>query len=277
MLRGDSWDPPGEPILEILMLHGGAQTRHSWDRAAANLVASGYRVVTIDARGHGDSDWSEDGEYSVYSMRDDYHEIIAQLFPGTKPVVVGASMGGLTAKLSLGEHHDTASALVLVDVTPRLEADGIQRIGDFLRSAPNGFDSLDEVADLVAAYQPHRTRPKNTDGLKKNLRQREDGRWYWHWDPRFARNTANREGAKQGTEIFSKMAKNIEVPVLLIKGQHSDIVSEQGVEELKQLIPHAYTHEVSGAGHMVAGDDNAVFLDQLEWFLTEIIRSTNTG
>ncbi|WP_295649389.1 alpha/beta fold hydrolase [uncultured Dietzia sp.] len=272
-LVGEVWEPAapdGAAIDDILMLHGGAQTRHAWARAARRLAGEGYRVTAMDARGHGDSDWDPEGDYDIHRMAEDLEAIIADRFVARRPVIVGASLGGMTAMLSLGSGADVARALVLVDVTPRIEAAGVQRIGEFMRSGFDGFASLDEAADAIAAYQPHRKRPPNTDGLRKNLRLREDGRWHWHWDPRFAGN-ASADNAEIGNAFFETLVPKIQQPTLLIRGSASDIVSDDTVRHLLELLPHAYTMEVPEAGHMVAGDDNAVFLDQLEWFLTEIV------
>ena len=272
-LVGEVWEPAGPDdaaVDDILMLHGGAQTRHAWSRAARRLVGEGYRVTAMDARGHGDSDWDPEGDYDIHRMAEDLEAIIADRFVARRPVIVGASLGGMTAMLSLGSGADVARALVLVDVTPRIEAAGVQRIGEFMRSGFDGFASLDEAADAIAAYQPHRKRPSNTDGLRKNLRLREDGRWHWHWDPRFAGN-ASADNAEIGNAFFETLVPKIQQPTLLIRGSASDIVSDDTVRHLLELLPHAYTMEVPEAGHMVAGDDNAVFLDQLEWFLTEIV------
>lgn len=270
-LVGEVWEPAGDVVLdEILMLHGGAQTRHAWARAARRLSGEGYRVTSMDARGHGDSDWDPEGDYDIHRMSADLEAIVAERFTERRPVIVGASLGGLTAMLSLGSGADVARALVLVDVTPKIEAAGVERIGEFMRSGFNGFASLDEAADAIAAYQPHRKRPPTTDGLRKNLRLREDGRWHWHWDPRFAGN-ASADNAEIGNDFFEKLVPKIQQPTLLIRGGASDIVSDDTVQHLLELLPHAYTMEVPEAGHMVAGDDNAVFLDQLEWFLTEIV------
>lgn len=275
-LVGEVWDPvgadgePAEPREEILMLHGGAQTRHAWTRASRRLSAEGYRVTAMDARGHGDSDWDPDGDYDIHRMAEDLEAIIAERFPTRRPVIVGASLGGMTAMLSLGSGVDVARALVLVDITPKIEAAGVERIGEFMRSGFDGFASLEEAADAIAAYQPHRRRPATTDGLRKNLRLREDGRWHWHWDPRFA-GGASASNAEIGNAFFETLVPQIRQPTLLIRGGSSDIVSDDSVRHLLELLPHAYTMEVAEAGHMVAGDDNAVFLDQLGWFLTEVV------
>lgn len=272
-LVGEVWEPAGPDgaaIDDILMLHGGAQTRHAWTRAARRLAGEGYRVTAMDARGHGDSDWDPEGDYDIHRMAEDLEAIIADRFVARRPVIVGASLGGMTAMLSLGSGADVARALVLVDVTPRIEVAGVERIGEFMRSGFDGFASLEEAADAIAAYQPHRKRPPNTDGLRKNLRLREDGRWHWHWDPRFAGN-ASADNVEIGNAFFETLVPKIQQPTLLIRGSASDIVSDDTVRHLLELLPHAYTMEVPEAGHMVAGDDNAVFLDQLEWFLTEIV------
>lgn len=278
-LVGEVWEPvgpsgePASPVDEILMLHGGAQTRHSWSRAARRLVGEGYRVTAMDARGHGDSDWDPEGDYDIHRMAEDLEAIVEARYPGRPPVIIGASLGGLTAMLSLGTGKEVARALVLVDVTPKIEAAGVARIGEFMRSGFSGFASLEEAADAIAAYQPQRKRPPNPEGLRKNLRLREDGRWHWHWDPRFA-GGASADNAEIGNAFFEKLVPKIQQPTMLIRGSASDIVSDDSVRHLLELLPHAYTTEVQDAGHMVAGDDNAVFLDQLGWFLTEVLASS---
>lgn len=275
-LVGDVWEPSGgpgvEPVDEILMLHGGAQTRYSWNRAARRLATEGYRVTTMDARGHGDSDWDPAGDYDIHRMAEDLEAIVAERFAGRLPVIVGASLGGLTAMLALGTGRDVARALVLVDVTPKIEAQGVERIGEFMRSGLGGFASLEEAADAIAAYQPGRKRPTNVDGLRKNLRLKDDGRWHWHWDPRFV-GGASADNAELGTTFFEKLVPQIVQPTMLIRGGASDIVSDESVRHLLEHLPDAHVHQVDDAGHMVAGDDNAVFLDQLEWFLGEVVGS----
>ena len=276
-LVGEVWEPAGAdgagtPVDEILMLHGGAQTRHSWSRAARRLAGEGYRVTAMDARGHGDSDWDPEGDYDIHRMSADLEVIVAERFPDRRPVIVGASLGGLTAMLALGSGKDVARALVLVDVAPKIEAAGVERIGAFMRSGFDGFASLEEAAELISAYQPHRPRPANPEGLRKNLRLREDGRWHWHWDPRFA-GGASAVNAEVGTAFFETLVPSITQPTMLIRGSASDIVSDESVRHLLELLPHAHTMEVADAGHMVAGDDNAVFLDQLEWVLAGVLGS----
>jgi pimeloyl-ACP methyl ester carboxylesterase len=157
---------------------------------------------------------------------------------------------------------------VLVDVAPRIESAGAARIGDFMRANPDGFASLREVSDAVAAYNPHRERPAGLDGLRKNVRLREDGRWYWHWDPAFLR-PAGSAGPGDARRL-ADAARAVTIPTLLVRGRQSDVLSAEGAAEFLRLVPGARFVDVSGAGHMVAGDDNDIFTREVIEFLSEL-------
>jgi pimeloyl-ACP methyl ester carboxylesterase len=270
-LVGDRWE--GDPSVEgsprgaVVLLHGGGQTRHSWSQTGQRLSADGWTVIAYDTRGHGDSGWSPDGVYTLDALIADLKAVLATL--DTKAVLVGASMGGATSLAAQGEDPDLANALVLVDIVPRIEPEGVRRITGFMRGRPEGFGTLEEVADAVAAYNPQRTRSPNPEGLRKNVRRREDGRWYWHWDPAFL---LGEEDPKRElrTERIVDAARNVRVPTMLVRGRQSDIVSEAGAAELLELIPGARYVDVKDAGHMVAGDDNDVFTDSLAGFLDDV-------
>ena len=267
-LVADRWQPPArvQSRGSIVMLHGGGQTRHSWRKSGATFAQGGWTVLTVDARGHGDSGWDPYADYSFDALIDDLRRLTATL--ADVPVVIGASLGGLTALLEAGENPDSMRAVVLVDITPRLERDGAERILEFMSSAPDGFASLEEVSEAIAAYNPHRPRPTSLDGLRKNVRQRENGRWYWHWDPKFLGQSDEATSA-QHLDRLEQAARGIKVPTMLVRGRHSDVVSEQGVEEMRALIPHARV-EQANAGHMIAGDDNSVFAEHVLDFLEEL-------
>ena len=266
-------DPHNTPVI---LLHGGGQTRHAWAGTALRLAEAGYYALAYDARGHGDSAWSEQGDYSPDALIGDLHQVVAGL--SQPPVLVGASMGGLTSMVALGEADRAfASALVLVDIAARLEASGVARVLNFMSAHTGGFASLEEVVDAVSAYNPHRPRPRGTDGLRKNLRLR-DGRWYWHWDPRFL-NHASRTQAGEALvqqERRESAAQRIRVPTLLVRGGSSDVVSPEGARALQNLIPHAELADVAEAGHMVAGDRNDLFSEAVIDFLHRHV-PPNTG
>jgi pimeloyl-ACP methyl ester carboxylesterase len=243
----------------VLLLHGGGQTRQSWSRTADALARAGHTALSLDLRGHGDSDWSADARYGFAHNAADLLAVLAHL--DERPALVGASMGGITAIVALGQSPngglDLARSLVLVDVTPRMEPAGLARIAGFMRAAPDGFASLGEAAAAVAAYLPGRARPASTSGLVKNLRLGPDERYHWHWDPRILDSMPTGDQGRHA--LLSTAARAVRVPTMLVRGSRSDVVSDEGVRELQELIPQAVIAEVSDAGHMVAGDDNDDF------------------
>jgi pimeloyl-ACP methyl ester carboxylesterase len=258
-----------------VLLHGGGQTRHSWGGTAERLANAGWRAITVDQRGHGDSDRSEPGHYSFREFAGDAAEVFRQVGDrfGTRPVAIGASMGGLSSLLVAGEDNDPPmSALVLVDVTPRMDPNGVAGIMNFMSARMEaGFGSLEEAADAVAEYLPHRPRPRSLDGLRKNLRLDPDGRYRWHWDPRFLDGPrAISSGRDDGLNPFLEAAGKITIPTLLVRGQMSELVGEEHVREFQSLVPHAAFTDVSGAGHMVAGDKNDVFAEAVLSFLERL-------
>jgi non-heme chloroperoxidase len=265
-LAGERWQGNAGGGI-VVLLHGGGQTRYSWRRTAQALAASGRTAVALDARGHGDSDWHPDQDYSLDAFASDLLAFVATL--EAPPVLVGASLGGMTALTAVGEHPGLARGLVLVDVVVQVERKGVDRIRDFMSARPDGFASLEEAADAIAAYNPLRPRPRNLDGLRKNLRLGDDGRWRWHWDPSFMR-----IGDEPQREIdplrLGAAAAGVTIPTLLVRGAHSDVVSDAGVADMLQRIPTARVADVAAAGHMVAGDDNDVFATALEGFLADL-------
>ncbi len=260
-------DPAGAPVV---FLHGGGQTRHSWAGSAAAIARRGWHAISVDLRGHGETDWAPDADYRLSSFAADIRAVIDTL--DRAPVVVGASLGGMTAIHLEGIlAPGSARAVVLVDVIPELHKPGTDRIRDFmLDNMENGFATLDEVADAVAAYNPHRRRPSDTVGLKKNLRFR-DGRWFWHWDPAFMnRGTGRGLYEMLDYELMMGAVRAIDVPLMLVRGQMSDVVSADGVARFLAEFPHVEFVDVSDAGHMVAGDRNDAFTDAVSDFVTQL-------
>ncbi|MGO9506116.1 MAG: alpha/beta fold hydrolase [Mycobacterium sp.] len=264
-------DRVGDPQARaVVFLHGGGQTRRSWGRAAAAVAARGWQAVTVDLRGHGESDWSSEGDYRVVSFAADVAEVLRNLPP--EPVLVGASLGGFTSMLLAGEMSPgIASAVVLVDIVPNMEQSGANRIHRFMAErVESGFESLEEVADAIAEYNPHRPRPTDLDGLTTNLRRRGD-RWYWHWDPQFISGTAPfppfevTDPDRMHAAVEAILGSG--VPMLLVRGQVSDLVSQDRADEFLARFPQVEFTDVRGAGHMVAGDRNDIFAEAVLGFL----------
>ena len=258
-------DPHDRPAL---LFHGGGQTRHSWSGTARRMAASGWRAITVDLRGHGQSDWDPRGRYHHEGFRDDVIAI-ARSFD-QPPVLIGASLGGIASLLSIHEAgNEIARALVLVDIATRMEISGSNRIMEFMQGGKDGFDSLEEVADAVAAYNPHRPRPKDISGLEKNLRKGEDGRYRWHWDPDFLKVDPDSDDDFINNGLLDDAAAGLTLPTLLVRGKMSDLLSEEGAKTFLEQVPHADFADVSGAGHMVAGDQNDVFSSAVLDFLEQ--------
>lgn len=269
-------DRYGEGVQPVVLLHGGGQTRHSWDAAAVRIATLGHPVYSIDQRGHGESDWVESGRYGFEDFSKDLVAVTRQVVAlhRAKPVVVGASLGGFAGMLAEGQENPGGlSALVLVDITPRIDMGGVSKIIGFMGDrVEEGFADVEEAADAISRYLPNRSRPKDLSGLAKNLRLHGDGRYRWHWDPAFLKSRRH-DDPKSSEQIQQNMLTavgNLTLPVLLIRGRNSELVSMKHVEEFLEQVPHAKFTDIQDAGHMVAGDRNDVFASAVEDFLLEL-------
>ncbi len=269
-LSADAWGNRNHQ--PVLLLHGGGQTRHAWDGAAAALAERGYRAIAVDARGHGQSDWSADGHYSLELFGRDLKCITQQL---QRPAaLVGASLGGSSVMIAVGALGVEPPAVVLVDIAPQIEPAGVERIFRFMCASPNGFASIEQAADAVADYLPHRKRPEDLSGLRKNLRLHQDGRYRWHWDPGFVTSMRARK-LERRQEKVEQVALGLDCPTLLVRGKLSDLLSEEGAQRFLELVPHAEYVDVSGAAHMVAGDRNDRFTEAVVDFLDRKLGPTS--
>jgi pimeloyl-ACP methyl ester carboxylesterase len=268
-LAADVWGD--DDAWPVLLMHGGGQTRHAWGKTAAVLAEHGWRAVSMDLRGHGDSEWALNGDYSFTAYAADTIAVADQL--GRPPVIVGASLGGVAAiSAEGGSDRVVSSGLVIVDITHKSNPEGLQRIHDFMKSGLGGFATLDDAAEAIASYTPNRTKRVNPAGLMKVLRQRPDGRWYWHWDPKFI-DRGRREVPGQNFQgLFEAALHNISVPTLLVRGLLSDVVTEEGTQAFLAAIPGAKLVDVGDAAHMVAGDQNDAFSNAVVDFLEHDIR-----
>lgn len=269
-LVGDSRGPEDGPL--VLLLHGGGQTRHAWTRTANRLAGEGYRVVSYDARGHGDSGWSPDGDYALPRHGNDLLRVLRSL--GEPAALVGASMGGTSSLIAASEEPATARALILVDIVPGFAADGVQRIRAFMTANPDGFASLDEAAAAVSAYNPDR-KAGNPEGLMRNLRKGADGRLRWHWDPQVIGNTPTAETSRMLADRLHSLPESL--PILLVAGANSDVVDDRAMETFRAQAPHAEVISVAKAGHMVAGDRNDAFGDAISAFLARALGGQTVG
>ena len=266
--RGAATAPP------ILLLHGGGQTRAAWKATARRLAEAGWRAVALDQRGHGQSAWAPDQDYAIRCFAEDLLDVTAAF--RQRPVVIGASLGGLAVMTAaavaaeIGGPTPFAGA-ILVDVTPRLRQEGVEEVLSFMAAdLEHGFTDLEEAAEAVARYLPHRPRPRDLAGLAKNLRRDGDGRLRWHWDPAFVEGPGNIQSSLDEPSL-DDAARRLTMPTLLVRGRLSTLVTEEEAAHFLGLVPHAKLVDVSNAGHMVAGDRNDIFTQAILTFLAEAL------
>jgi len=266
-IAADVWGSDNKKL--VVLLHGGGQTRHAWGETGKKLAEAGYHSVALDLRGHGDSEWHPDGDYTIKAYKEDLVSIIKEI---NKPAsLIGASLGGMASLLLAGDevNSNLCTSLIMVDIGIYPDPAGSDRIVSFMLSGEAGFESLEDVAKSISDYLPHRQKPKDLQGLKKNLRLKEDGKYYWHWDPRFIR---RRPGSRDKGyfDLQLKAAQKVVVPTLLMRGALSDVVTMEDVEYFLSVIGHAKFVEIEKAAHMIAGDRNDVFAEEAIKFLRSL-------
>lgn len=260
----------------LIFTHGFGQNRLAWRSTAKHLATLGWAGFAFDGRGHGHSQWSRNGNYELDDFVWDLTEISRNpsLVGTAKPILIGASMGGLLALLAQAQAGEAGlfSAIVLVDVTPRWEAEGVGRIFEFMSAFPHGFESVQQAADAVNQYLPHREQ-KDPGRLRQHLREGEDGRLRWHWDPKLLEHIPR--ASERYIPRLEAASRAVRCPVLLLSGGQSDVVSAQTIAAFQQLVPHAEHRQIAHATHMVVGDRNEQFSAEIELYLAQLVRNAS--
>jgi non-heme chloroperoxidase len=262
-VAGDRFANPGRPL--VILSPGGGQTRHSWRGAAERLHEIGFEIISLDLRGHGDSGWPKPEGYHSDYFAGDLLEVASRFGAGRKIGLVGASFGGLMSLFAAGHGSTVAiDAVVLVDVVPRVEMQGADRIRDFmLANSRSGFATLEEASHAIADFRGT-PRTGDTAGLERNLRCRDDGRWYWHWDPNFVDSVSTPRGRQDRIEAAVQAYGG---PLMLLRGVTSEVVGPEGVAALRAVAPHMEYLDVADAGHMIVNDKNDAFIAATADFL----------
>jgi esterase len=250
------WGTRGAPPM--LLLHGGAQTAHSWDEVAPDL-ARDHHVLALDQRGHGDTEWAPEGRY----RRDDFVADIRAFADDRdweRPTLVALSLGGLNSIAFAASHPERIAGLIVVDVTPTISQAGGKMIAAQL--ATRDFASFDEAVARALAFNPLRSAENIRTRLRHALREGAEGRWSYKFDPGIGSG-----GLETDFERLWGQVREIRCPTLLVRGAQSAILSREAAARFVRELPGSTVVEVPGAGHSVMGDNPSGFIGAVRPFL----------
>ena len=255
---GSAANPP------MLLLHGFAQTCHSWDFVALGF-SDDYRVIVLDQRGHGDSDWAADGDYSPETQQNDISAVVSEIGL-EKFTLMGLSMGGRNSFTYAANNPDRVRALVIVDAGPQNMQQGTQNIRNFVQQ-DDELDSVDAFVERVLKYNPRRAPEQIRGSIMHNLKQLPNGKWTWKYDKRLRR-PGRRMGSDPETEkrLWGYL-EALQCPTLLVRGGASDIIAMDTADKMHAVIPNSQLATIEGAGHLVMGDSPAGFQRAVTEFL----------
>lgn len=249
----------GTTDVEVVFIHGGSQNAHTWDTVC---LALGRAALCVDLAGHGHSDWKADQDYHPHRLADDVAVAISELAPRSQ-LVVGMSLGGMTANALAARHPQLVRRLLIVDVTPGTTSEKAKAIIDFV-SGPQTFPTFAEILARTMKYNPTRTESSLRRGIVHNARRLDDGSWAWRYDRRERNRDRDGSAAEQGQaagEVERQRARLWEdvtattQPYLLVRGgAEGTVVDDADVAELMRRRPDAKVVTVPDAGHSIQGD-----------------------
>ena len=259
------WGGADNPPL--LLLHGFAQTCHSWDFVALSLCDR-FRVIALDQRGHGDTEWATDGDYSADAYQGDIDAVVDALGL-TGLVLIGLSMGGRNAFTYAACHPEKVRALVIVDAAPETQSAGTSNITRFVQQEDE-LDSIDQFVERVRRYNPRRPVEQIRGSIRHNIKQLPSGKWTWKYDRRLR---AERRPTPPGADLVARLwgyVEELRHPTLVVRGGQSDVVAQDTAAEMVRRMRNGRLATVEGAGHLVMGDDPAGFERAVTSFLAEL-------
>ena len=250
----------------ILFLHGGGLTAHTWDLMCLEMRKN-YHCLALDQRGHGDSEWSPEMDYSVEAHLRDVEAFVDHLRLN-RFILVGMSMGGMNSIAYASRHSHRLAGLVLVDVGPDVRVDGARRIADFTGTSAE-LDSVDEFVDRAISFNPRRDRSLLRRSLLHNLRQLPNGKWTWKYDRRHRVRDRLPELIARINELWQEVP-DIACPTLVARGSESDVFLDEDAEKFASALPDGRWVRVEEAGHTVQGDNPRGLVQALREFFSEI-------
>lgn len=252
----------------IVFLHGAALNAHTWDVVCLSLRQQ-YHCHALDQRGHGESAWAEDADYSGDAHRRDIEAFVEHL--GLDQfVLVGHSMGGFNAYTYAFQHSHRLAALVLVDAGPTMLAKGARRIVEFVTETAE-MDSLDHVIQKAIEFNPRRDPRLLRHSVLHNFRQNSNGKWTRKTDLRMWHGLTNRGQEREQLKERFRQAHRISCPTLIVQGGMSDVFTSEDAQTLAQQFSNGHFAQVGDAGHTVQGDNPRVLAKVLSDFMGKVL------
>ncbi|HJU16438.1 MAG TPA: alpha/beta hydrolase [Stellaceae bacterium] len=264
-LRYLDWGTPGLPPM--LFLHGGALTAHTWDLCCLSLRAE-YHCLALDQRGHGDSDWEPEADYSIAAQREDIKGFVDQLGLD-RPILVGQSMGAINALAFAVHYPERLSALVMIDAGPEVRRQGSRRIREFVHDVAEA-PSLDDIIARALAFNPRRDPTILRRSLMHNLRQTPEGGWSWKYDRRRFQRIDHETHRAERQSLAEGLAR-VTCPALVVRGGDSDVFLDEDAAHLASRLPHGRAVTIPEAGHTVQGDNPKALVAALRSFLSKAL------
>jgi pimeloyl-ACP methyl ester carboxylesterase len=259
------WGIAGQP--PVVFLHGGGLNAHTWDLVCASLRRERH-CVALDQRGHGESEWSPQMDYTTESQIGDLDAFVAALGLD-RFVLVGMSLGGVNALAWAASNSHRLAGLVLVDVGPEIRTDGVRKIQAFTAEA-TPLDSVEHYVERAMSFNPRRNRELLRRSLLHNLRRMPDGRWMWKYDQRHRGKAAEPGAQERRRALLWAAVEGVACPTLVVRGAQSDVFHDEDAERLARAFRQGRWVKVERAGHTVQGDNPAGLLDELRPFLDAV-------
>ena len=257
-------DPSGPPLM---LLHGFAQTCHSWDFVALSLCDR-YRVIVLDQRGHGDSDWAPDGDYTPETQQKDIAAIVGELGLGQFKLM-GLSMGGRNSFTYTANNPEQVKALVIVDAGPENQRAGTTNIRSFV-TQEDELDSVEDFVNRVLKFNPRRSAEQVRGSLLHNLKQLPSGKWTWKYDKILRSPDRRMGGDPEMTKRLWGYIESLQCPTMVVRGENSDVIALGTANEMHERIPNVRLVTVEKAGHLVMGDNPSGFLAAVNGFFSDL-------
>jgi len=258
----------------MVFLHGAALNAHTWDVVCLSLRQQ-YHCHALDQRGHGESAWAEDADYSGDAHCGDMEAFVEHL--GLDQfVLVGHSMGGFNAFTYAFHHSHRLAALVLVDAGPTMLAKGARRIVEFVTETAE-LDSLDHVIQKAIEFNPRRDPRLLRHSVLHNFRQNSNGKWARKTDLRMWYGLTNRGQEREQLKERFQQAHRISCPTLIVQGGLSDVFTSEDAQNLSKQFSSGHFSQVGDAGHTVQGDNPRVLTKVLSDFLGRVLPENGGG